>query len=57
MKSPAPPERECAGFCFCWYNIIMSDERVNIFIDGGNFYHLALRKLGSSDGTRGQTYV
>jgi uncharacterized LabA/DUF88 family protein len=27
----------------------MSSERVNIFIDGGNFYHLALRKLGSSE--------
>ena len=27
----------------------MSNERVNIFIDGGNFYHLALRKLGSSE--------
>lgn len=49
MKSPAPAERECAGFCFYWYNIGMSNERVNIFIDGGNFYHLALRKLGSSE--------
>ena len=27
----------------------MNTERVNIFIDGGNFYHLALRKLGSSE--------
>jgi len=27
----------------------MSTERVNIFIDGGNFYHLALKKLGSSE--------
>ena len=27
----------------------MDTERVNIFIDGGNFYHLALRKLGSSE--------
>ncbi len=27
----------------------MSDERIEIFIDGGNFYHLALRKLGSSE--------
>jgi len=27
----------------------MSNERVNIFIDGGNFYHLALRKLGFSE--------
>jgi len=27
----------------------MSNERVTIFIDGGNFYHLALRKLGSSE--------
>lgn len=26
-----------------------NNERVNIFIDGGNFYHLALRKLGSSE--------
>ena len=34
MKSPAPAERECAGF---------------IFIDGGNFYHLVLKKLGSSE--------
>ena len=49
MKSPAPPERECAGFCFYWYNGLMDNERVNIFIDGGNFYHLALRKLGSSE--------
>jgi len=27
----------------------VSDKRVNIFIDGGNFYHLALRKLGFSE--------
>jgi uncharacterized LabA/DUF88 family protein len=27
----------------------MSNERVSIFVDGGNFYHLALRKLGSSE--------
>ena len=27
----------------------MSNKRINIFIDGGNFYHLALRKLGSSE--------
>jgi len=27
----------------------MSKERVNIFIDGGNFYHLALKKIGSSE--------
>jgi len=27
----------------------MNVERVNIFIDGGNFYHLVLKKLGSSE--------
>ena len=30
----------------------MNDKRIKkvaIFIDGGNFYHLALRKLGSSE--------
>jgi len=27
----------------------MNNQRVNIFIDGGNFYHLALRKLNSSE--------
>ncbi len=26
-----------------------NNDRVHIFIDGGNFYHLALRKLGSSE--------
>ncbi|MBU3896174.1 NYN domain-containing protein [Patescibacteria group bacterium] len=49
MKSPAPAERECAGFYLYCYDILMGIERVNIFIDGGNFYHLALRKLGSSE--------
>lgn len=27
----------------------MSVERVQIFIDGGNFYHLALKKLGVTE--------
>lgn len=44
-----PAFRECAGFFIYDTIIIMKKEkikRVQIFIDGGNFYHLVLKKLG-----------
>ncbi len=43
MKSPVPPQGVC-GFSF--YIILAAmTERVSIYIDGGNFYHLVLKKL------------
>jgi len=27
----------------------MAEERISIYIDGGNFYHLALKKLGLTE--------
>ncbi len=48
-KSPVRAVWHCTGFSLECIIATMT-ERIQIFIDGGNFYHLALMKIGLKDG-------
>lgn len=49
IKSPAPIPKGvvCRIFVFVlrWKKIMPNTERIHIYVDGGNFHHLALKKL------------
>lgn len=47
MKVTCASQKLCAGFRLGMYTTAM--ERICIHVDGGNFYHLALKKLGLSE--------
>lgn len=52
-KSPAPAKAVCRIFVFPTFHDILESmqgmERTTIYVDGGNFYHLVLKKLGADE--------